>query len=65
MDSWKRVIPSIRTQTAVWLHRRCGAPLWFERVSKKPSMKADLAIYSHVFGVSVSAVLECSFNIQK
>ena len=35
-----------------WPHRPYSAPWWFERVSKKRSMEADLAIYSHVFGVS-------------
>ena len=35
-----------------WPHRPCSAPWWFDRVSKKPSVEADLAIHSHVFGVS-------------
>ena len=34
------------------IHRLCGAPLWFYRVGKKPSVKADLAIFSHVLGTS-------------
>ena len=29
-------------------HRLCSAPLWFYRVDKNPSMKADLAMFSHV-----------------
>ena len=33
-----------------WLSRPCSIPLWIDRVSKKPAIKADLAI------------LECSFN---
>ena len=33
-------------------HRLCSAPLWFYRVGKKPSVKADLAIFSHVLGTS-------------
>ena len=35
-----------------WPHKPCSVPLWFDRVSKKLSVKADLTIYSHVFGVS-------------
>ena len=31
-----------------WLHRPCSVPPWIDRVGKKPSMKADLAIYSYV-----------------
>ena len=27
-----------------WLHRPCNAPSWFDRVSEKPAVKADLAI---------------------
>ena len=33
-------------------HRLFSAPLWFYRVGKKPSVKADLAIFSHVLGTS-------------
>ena len=36
-----------------WLHGPCSGPLWFYMVSKRPSVKADLAIYSPVSGVSV------------
>ena len=32
-------------------HRPCNAPTWFYRVGKKPSVKADLAIYSHAVDV--------------
>ena len=35
-----------------WPHRPCNAPIWFYRVSKKPSVKADLATYSHTVDVS-------------
>ena len=28
-----------------WLHKPCSAPSWFERVGKKPAVKADLSIY--------------------
>ena len=35
-----------------WLHRPCNAPTQFYRVCKKPSVKADLAIYSHLHDVS-------------
>ena len=34
--------------TPQWPHRPCNAPTQFYRVGKKPSVKADLAIYSHV-----------------
>ena len=35
-----------------WPHRPCNAPRWFYRVGKEPSVKADLAIYSHIVDVS-------------
>ena len=35
-----------------WLHRPCNAPTQFYRVGKKPSVKVDLTIYSHVVDVS-------------
>ena len=35
-----------------WANRPCNAPTQFYRVDKKPSVKADLAIYSHVLDVS-------------
>ena len=35
-----------------WQDRPCSAPSWFGRVDRKPSVKADLAIYSHSLGVS-------------
>ena len=43
-----------------WLHRHCSAPLWFDRVTKKPSVNADLTIYTHVHGVSGSVGLMLS-----
>ena len=47
-------------------HRPYNAPTWFYRVGKKPSVKADAAIYSQVVdasgqGISVSLIL--SFNL--
>ena len=33
-------------------HRPHSAPWWFNRVGNKPSVKADLAIYSYVLGIS-------------
>ena len=33
-----------------WLHRPCSTPWWFDRVSKKLSVKVDFAIYNHVLG---------------
>ena len=32
--------------------RPCIAPWWFDRIGNKPSVKADLAIYSYVLGIS-------------
>ena len=34
-----------------WVNRPCNAPTWFYRVGKKPSVKADPAIYSHAVDV--------------
>ena len=34
-----------------WGNRSCNVPTWLYRVSKKPSVKADLAIYSHAVDV--------------
>ena len=48
-----------------WSHRPCNVPMWFYRISKKPSVKTDLAIYSHVVDVSeecLGASLIC-FNL--
>ena len=33
-------------------HRPCNAPMWVYTVGKKPSVKADLAMYSHTVDVS-------------
>ena len=44
--------PCILIKAPQWLHRPCSASLWIDRVDKKPSVKADLAIYSHVIGMS-------------
>ena len=42
----------ILNTTVHWFHRPCSALSWFDMVSKEPSVKADLAIYSHVLGMS-------------
>ena len=34
-----------------WANRPCNAPTQLYRVGKKPSVKADMGIYSHVFDV--------------
>ena len=34
-----------------WANRPCNAPNWFYMVGKKPSVKADLAIYSQAVDV--------------
>ena len=49
-----------------WPNNPCNAPMWLYRVGKKPSMKADLAIYSHVVDVSrqcmiASLILGCNW----
>ena len=54
--------PPTLISTPQWVHRPYNAPMWFYRVRQKPSVKADLAIYSHaldVFGQckSVSVIL--------
>ena len=35
-----------------WPHRPYSAPWWFDRVGNKQSMKADLAIYTYMLGIS-------------
>ena len=35
-----------------WLHWPCSAPSWFDRIGKKPSVRADLVIYGYMLGVS-------------
>ena len=35
-----------------WPHRPRSGPSWFYRVGKRPPVKADLAIYSPINGVS-------------
>ena len=35
-----------------WPHRSCSGPSWFYRVSNRPPVKADLAIYSIIVGMS-------------
>ena len=41
-----------------WPNRTCNAPTWPYRVSKKPSVKADLAIYSHTVDVAGQCMSE-------
>ena len=48
-----------------WPHRLYNAPIWLYKVSKKPSVKADLAMYSHTVNVSsmsVSLILGCKLD---
>ena len=52
-----------------WPHRPCIAPMWLYRVSKKPSVKAYLAMYSHAVDVSrwcmsVSLILGCKLHLR-
>ena len=50
---------------AHWFHRPYSAPSHsFDRVSKQPSVKADMAIYSHMYAWCVWTVLECGFNVK-
>ena len=44
--------PSRLISVHQWPHRPCSGPSWFCRVSKRPPVKADLAIYSLVVGMS-------------
>ena len=49
-----------------WPKRPCNAPRWFYRVSKKPSVKADLPIHSHIVDASgqcMSISLILGFNL--
>ena len=41
-----------------WPNRTCNAPTWLHRIGKKPSMKAHLAIYSHVVHASGQCMSE-------
>ena len=45
-----------------WANRPCNAPTQFYRVGKKPSVKADLAVYSHTFKVGGQCMSE-SFTL--
>ena len=50
---WQQLVtPPILISTPQWLHMPCNAPTQHYRVDKKLSVKADLAIYSHVVDVS-------------
>ena len=41
-----------------WPNWPCNALTWFYRVDKKPSVKADLAIYSHAVDVGGQCMRE-------
>ena len=43
---------TILISASQWLHRSCNAPTRLYQVGKKLSVKADLAIYSHVLDIS-------------
>ena len=50
-----------------WPHRPCNVPIRLYRVSKKPSVNTDLAMYSHTVDVSrqcmrVSLILGCKLD---
>ena len=44
--------PSSLISADQWPHRPCSRPSWSYRVSKRPPVKADLAIYSLIIGMS-------------
>ena len=44
--------PSSLISAHQWPHRLHSRPLWFYRVGKRPPVKADLAIYSPINGMS-------------
>ena len=48
----------ILISTPQWANRPCNAPIWFYRVGKKPSVKADLAIYSQEVDVRGQCMCE-------
>ena len=49
MDGWEKGGWAISAPQ--WANRPCNAPTWLYRVSKEPSVNADLAIYSHAVDV--------------
>ena len=60
-------IPPILISAPQWLHMPCNAPTQLYRVRKKPSVKADLVIYSHIVDssgwyMSVSLILGFKFD---
>ena len=44
--------PSSLINAHQWPHGLCSGPSWFYRVGKRPPVKADLAIYSIIVGMS-------------
>ena len=44
--------PSSLISAHQWPHGHCSGPSWFYRVGKRPPVKADLAIYSLIVGMS-------------
>ena len=64
MNMWQQFgTQPILISASQWPHRPCNAPTWFYRVGKKPSVKADLAIYSHADDVFGQCMIECIVNI--
>ena len=58
--------PSCLISSHQWPHRHCSGPSWFYRVGKRPPVKADLAIYSLMVGMSgVWPVAECGYNVKQ
>ena len=51
-DSRQQQLDTPSSSAHQWTHRPCSGPSWFYRVSKRPPVKADLAIYSLINGVS-------------
>ena len=44
--------PSSLISAHQWPHGLCSGPSWFYRVGKRPPVKADLAIYGLIVGMS-------------
>ena len=66
-DHWQQLgTQPILISTPQWANRPCNAPTRLYRVGKKPSVKADLVIYSHtvdVHGQCMSESLTLEHNL--
>ena len=46
---WQLNTSQILNNAIHWLHKPCSTPTWFDRLSKKPSVKANLAIHVYLY----------------